>query len=87
MLALAASAAMVAPAMAGEWKPMKPVEMVIMAGEGGGADRIARLFQSIIQKGNRMLLVQSTEPFIGLPIPGAIYFIPAKILTSIGFKG
>ena len=50
MLALAASAAMVAPAMAGEWKPMKPVEMVIMAGEGGGADRIARLFQSIIQK-------------------------------------
>ena len=31
---------------------MKPVEMVIMAGQGGGADRLARLFQSMIQKEN-----------------------------------
>ncbi|MEM6758256.1 MAG: tripartite tricarboxylate transporter substrate binding protein [Pseudomonadota bacterium] len=37
-------------ALADAWKPQKPVEMVIMAGQGGGADRIARLFQSIIQK-------------------------------------
>ena len=53
-LGLAASAAFAVsafgPAMAGEWKPQKPVEMVIMAGQGGGADRLARLFQSIIQK-------------------------------------
>lgn len=34
------------------WQPEKPVEMVIMAGQGGGADRLARLFQSIIQKEN-----------------------------------
>ncbi|MEM8753967.1 MAG: tripartite tricarboxylate transporter substrate binding protein [Pseudomonadota bacterium] len=40
------------PAAAGDWKPQKPVEMVIMAGQGGGADRLARLFQSIIQKEN-----------------------------------
>ncbi len=40
------------PAVAGDWKPQKPVEMVIMAGQGGGADRLARLFQSIIQKEN-----------------------------------
>ena len=40
------------PALAGDWKPQKPVEMVIMAGQGGGADRLARLFQSIIQKEN-----------------------------------
>ena len=39
-------------ALAEGWKPQKPVEMVIMAGQGGGADRIARLFQSIIQKEN-----------------------------------
>ncbi|WP_255449683.1 Bug family tripartite tricarboxylate transporter substrate binding protein [Shimia ponticola] len=39
-------------ALAEDWKPQKPVEMVIMAGQGGGADRIARLFQSIIQKEN-----------------------------------
>ena len=37
---------------AGDWKPEKPITMVIMAGQGGGADRIARLFQSIIQKEN-----------------------------------
>ncbi len=53
-MALAASAALMtaAPAVAGDWKPQKPVEMVIMAGQGGGADRLARLFQSIIQKEN-----------------------------------
>lgn len=38
------------PAMAAEWRPVKPIEMVIMGGQGGGADRLARLFQSIIQK-------------------------------------
>ncbi|MDJ0630752.1 MAG: tripartite tricarboxylate transporter substrate binding protein [Rhodobacter sp.] len=48
--ALAAMAAM--PAAAADWKPQKPIEMVIMAGQGGGADRLARLFQSIIQKEN-----------------------------------
>ena len=25
------------PALAGDWKPPKPVEMAIMAGQGGGA--------------------------------------------------
>ncbi|TCO70842.1 Bug family tripartite tricarboxylate transporter substrate binding protein [Rhodovulum euryhalinum] len=51
-MALMASAALVlgAPASAESWKPNKPVEMVIMAGAGGGADLLARLFQSIIQK-------------------------------------
>ena len=37
-------------ALAEGWQPQKPVQMVIMAGQGGGADRLARLFQSIIQK-------------------------------------
>ncbi|SMX50173.1 Bug family tripartite tricarboxylate transporter substrate binding protein [Maliponia aquimaris] len=52
-IAAAASAALLgstAAALAEGWKPVKPVEMVIMAGTGGGADQIARLFQSIIQK-------------------------------------
>ena len=39
-------------ALAEDWKPIKPIEMVIMAGQGGGADRLARLFQSMIQKEN-----------------------------------
>jgi putative tricarboxylic transport membrane protein len=46
--ALALSCAI--PAAADDWKPNRPVEMVIMAGQGGGADRLARLFQTIIQK-------------------------------------
>ncbi len=37
-------------AHAAEWKPQRPVEMVIMAGQGGGADRLARAIQTMIQK-------------------------------------
>jgi tripartite-type tricarboxylate transporter receptor subunit TctC len=44
---------------AAEWKPQKPVEFVIMAGQGGGADRLARLIQSIIEKNGF-----SNQPFI-----------------------
>ncbi len=44
---------------AAEWKPKKPVEFVIMAGQGGGADRLARLIQSIIEKND-----YSNQPFI-----------------------
>ena len=47
------------PALAGDWKPQKPVEMVIMAGQGGGADRLARLFQSIIQDTKNALSMES----------------------------
>ncbi len=35
---------------AAAWKPRKPVEFVIMAGKGGGADRLARFIQGIIEK-------------------------------------
>jgi len=48
-----------APDAKAEWKPQKPVEFVIMAGQGGGADRLARLIQSIIEKNNF-----SNQPFI-----------------------
>ncbi len=44
---------------AAAWQPQKPVEFVIMAGQGGGADRLARLIQSIIEKNNF-----SNQPFI-----------------------
>ena len=37
-------------AMAADWKPVKPVEFVIMAGKGGGADKMARLMQTVIEK-------------------------------------
>ncbi len=32
------------------WEPTKPVDFVIMAGKGGGADKMARLMQSIVEK-------------------------------------
>ena len=35
---------------AAEWQPKKPVQFVIMAGKGGGADKMARLMQTIIEK-------------------------------------
>jgi putative tricarboxylic transport membrane protein len=50
---VAAAAAFIAsPAMA--WEPSKPVEFVIPAGTGGGADQMARLIQGIISKNNLM---------------------------------
>lgn len=49
-LAAAAAAFTGFPALAQEWAPEKPIELVIMGGAGGGADRLARLFQSIMQK-------------------------------------
>lgn len=48
---LAAAAATMAPiALAQTWEPTKPVEFVVPAGTGGGADQMARLIQGIIVK-------------------------------------
>jgi tripartite-type tricarboxylate transporter receptor subunit TctC len=49
MTIAAAALAMVAPAQAA-WEPTKPVEFVVPAGTGGGADQMARLIQGIIVK-------------------------------------
>jgi putative tricarboxylic transport membrane protein len=49
-IAAAAALSMGLPVHASDWQPNRPVEMVIMAGQGGGADRLARLFQTIIQQ-------------------------------------
>ena len=60
-LALAVSA----PAAFAEWQPRKPVEFIIMAGTGGGADQIARLLQGLIEKKDL-----SPRPFIPINKPG-----------------
>ena len=50
---------------ADEWQPKKPVEFIIMAGTGGGADQIARLIRGLIeQKG------WSPRPLIPINKPG-----------------
>lgn len=48
-----------------EWKPRKPVDFIIMAGTGGGADQIARLLQGLIEKKGL-----SPRPFIPINKPG-----------------
>ena len=47
------------------WEPKKPVDFVIMAGKGGGADKMARLMQSVIEKHGL-----SPKPFVPINKPG-----------------
>ena len=49
---LGLAGAVMAPLAAYSWEPAKPVEFVIMAGKGGGADKAVRFIQSIIAKEN-----------------------------------
>lgn len=65
--ALAATATTVATSTSAqaEWSPRKPVEFIIMAGTGGGADQIARLLQGLIEKKDL-----SPRPFIPINKPG-----------------
>lgn len=52
--AVLASAALLAAPAAQAWEPTKPVEFVVPAGTGGGADQMARLIQGIVVKHNLM---------------------------------
>lgn len=52
-------------AAAADWSPKKPVELIIMAGTGGGADQIARLLQGLIEKKDL-----SPRPIIPINKPG-----------------
>ena len=49
-LALATAALAVAGPARAAWEPTKPVEFVVPAGTGGGADQMARLVQGIVVK-------------------------------------
>jgi tripartite-type tricarboxylate transporter receptor subunit TctC len=62
------------PAMA--WEPTKPVEFVIPAGTGGGADQMARLIQGIVAKHN--LMKQSLIPINKSGGAGAEGFLEVK---------
>jgi tripartite-type tricarboxylate transporter receptor subunit TctC len=46
--------ALAIPLSAGAWEPTKPVEFIVPAGTGGGADQMARLLQGVITKNNLM---------------------------------
>ena len=53
------------PAIGQAWEPQKPVEFVVMAGKGGGADKAVRLIQSIIASEN-----MAPVPFTPVNKPG-----------------
>ncbi|MFV1972614.1 MAG: Bug family tripartite tricarboxylate transporter substrate binding protein [Thiohalobacterales bacterium] len=65
LVAAAALGTTTTAVQAAEWTPKKPVEFVIMAGPGGGADKMARLMQTIIEKHKF-----SPKPFIPVNKPG-----------------
>src|SRR5215470_2300329 len=50
----AAALALAAATPAVAWEPSKPIEFVVPAGTGGGADQMARLMQGIVVKHNLM---------------------------------
>ena len=62
-LAIAGSLAASNAAMA--WEPKKPVDFIVMAGKGGGADKMARLMQSVIEKNG-----YASKPFVPINKPG-----------------
>jgi tripartite-type tricarboxylate transporter receptor subunit TctC len=69
-----ASAPVVAASAA--WEPTKPVEFIIPAGTGGGADQMARLLQGIVVKHN--LMKQSLVPINKSGGAGAEGFLDIK---------
>jgi len=56
-MAIGLVAGLVPPAHA--WEPTKPIEFVVPAGTGGGADQMARFLQGVVAKNNL-----STQPII-----------------------
>ena len=55
VLSCAVGAATALPSAAfAAWEPTKPVELVVPAGTGGGADQMARFLQGVIAKNQLM---------------------------------
>jgi putative tricarboxylic transport membrane protein len=63
--ALAVLAALTLPAAAQGWEPAKPVEFIVPAGTGGGADQMARFVQGVAAKHSLM-----KQPMVVINKPG-----------------
>src|SRR5215510_13827515 len=50
VVALVLTVLIVAPVTAAAWEPTKPIDFVVPAGTGGGADQMARLISLIAEK-------------------------------------
>jgi putative tricarboxylic transport membrane protein len=75
-LVTAASLTLPIAASAAAWEPTKPVEFIIPAGTGGGADQMARLLQGIVVK--HALMKQSLIPINKSGGAGAEGFLDVK---------
>jgi len=64
-LAGAAALAFAGATAAMAWEPTKPIDFVIMAGKGGGADKMARLMQAIVEEGG-----MAGQPLVPINKPG-----------------
>ncbi|MEP1933937.1 MAG: tripartite tricarboxylate transporter substrate binding protein, partial [Roseibium sp.] len=64
-LAVFAGLGMAVNAPAQAFEPVKPIDFIIMAGKGGGADKMARLMQTIVEKHN-----MASKPLIPINKPG-----------------
>ncbi len=64
-LALGVGPASVTKDAEAAWEPRKPVEFIVMAGKGGGADKAVRFMQNIIAKHKL-----SSKPFTPINKPG-----------------
>jgi len=68
IIGMAGAVALTATMFAGAvqaFEPTKPIDFVIMAGKGGGADKMARLMQAIVEKENL-----SPRPLVPVNKPG-----------------
>jgi tripartite-type tricarboxylate transporter receptor subunit TctC len=54
LAAVLCAAVLAAPVASAAWEPTKPVEFIVPAGTGGGADQMARFLQGVVQKHNLM---------------------------------
>jgi len=54
LVAIVATLGLAPASVLADWEPTKPVEFVIPAGTGGGADQMARFIQGMVTKHNLM---------------------------------
>ena len=64
-VSFAGLAMMLIPMTLTAWEPQKPVEFIVMAGKGGGADKAVRFMQNVINKHKL-----SSKPFTPINKPG-----------------
>ena len=66
------------------WEPTKPVEFVVPAGTGGGADQMARFIQGIVAKNKLMAQPLAVDPYTENRATGAFIVIDESTNNTVG---